>query len=517
MDQLILPSSYENILRELEKKGDVQARMMEFVQPVEVAEGELAIINAELGEGGKVMLLFGAAGSGKSTFIESLSWRPHLEIAQPKHIDASAFPSSNLLSALIDRIREIATESPTSVSKTTCIVIDYLEDLADQTDASVKAFFRTLNGILRQNAILIVWPVTSRQDADEMLRHATAVSGTVFPRGKEIVDFTGPPRELFPTIASQTISVLNEGRSIDEFNLTAEDLDEILSGGGNPDSEPTTIREYLEEVYGRWKKTSGFIEQIHNRIPRQTEIWFVFPYPEAEATVSQFVRKTTRVESAWTALHAKLYEYIHNTQRAADWTPTRLQLALGGALTTRILFLPTNALIGVVAAYAPDVAKKAGIDIDALPTTWKSKSNVTDRLKNTPLLRQLGGEEPKMGMRRSGPAADALERAAQPYADLAAWTSGSGSGSDQAVNRALATALRDELGVTEELVVPEASHPWIPNVEPDIRIDTDRDRHICLELCYTNRTEAHVVADYVLKKLDRYMRQLESIIKGLGG
>ena len=515
MDQLVLPSSYESILKELEKVGDVQARMMEFVQPVEAAETEIAIVNAELGESGKVLLLFGAAGAGKSTFIESLSWRPHLEIARPQHIDASTYPTDELLQRLMDRIREIASGPPLSKAKTTSIVIDYLENLADQTTASVKAFFRTLNGVLRQHPVLIIWPVTSREDAEEMLKHASSVSGTVFPRDREIVDFVGPPRELFPLIAGQTISVLNGGRSIEEFNLTAEDLDEILGGGGDPDAEPETIREYLEFVYGRWKKTSGLIEQIHNRIPRQTEVWFVFPYPEAEATIGQFVRKTTRVESAFTALHAKLYEYIHNTQRAADWTPTRLQLALGGALTTRILFLPTNALVAVVAAYAPDAAEKAGVIVSDLPATWRTKSTAVDRLKTTPLLRQLRGEEPKMGMRRSGPAADALQRAAEAYARLATWTSGSGTGSDRTLNRAVAAALRDALGADGAAIVPEASHPWIPNVVPDIRVDTNPERHVCIEICYTNRTEAHIVADYVLKKLDRYMRQLESMIKGL--
>lgn len=515
MDQLVLPSSYESIRKELEKGGDVQARMMEFVQPVEAAEAEIGIVNAELSETGKVLLLHGAAGSGKSTFIESLSWRPHLNIAKPHHIDASKYPASDLLQELIVRIRDAVSQPPPSKSKTTSIVIDYLEDLADQTNTSVKAFFRRLNGVLRQHPVLIIWPVTSRADAEEMLKHATAVSGTVFPRGREIVDFSGPPRELFPSIAAQTISVLNGGRSVEEFNLTAEDLDDIATGEGDSDAEPSTIREYLERVYGRWKRTSGFIETIHNRIPRQTEVWFVFPYPEAESTVSQFVRKTTRVESAWTALHAKLYEYIHKTQRAADWTPTRLQLAIGGALTTRILFLPTNALVAVVAAYAGHACEKAGIVLKDLPKTWSAKSSALERLKTTPLLRQLRGEEPKMGMRRSGPAADAIEQATSPYSKLAAWTAGSGSGSDRVLNGAIAEALRDALGVEYRFVVPEASHPWIPNIQPDVRIDIDPERHVCLEMCYTNRSEAHVVADYVLKKLDRYMRQLESIIKDL--
>jgi len=515
MEQLVLPSSYESILKELEKTGDVQARMMEFVQPVEAAEAELAIVNAELGESGKVLLLLGSAGAGKSTFIESLSWRPHLEIARPQHIDASAFPTGELLQKLLEQVRRIAAQSSPQQAKTTTIVIDYLENLADQSSSSVKAFFRTLNGVLRQHRILIVWPVTSRGDADEMLKHASDVSGTVFPRDREIVEFNGPPRELYPTIVSQTISVLNGGRALDEFNLTVEDLDGILTGNDDPQFEPRTIRQFIETVYEHWKRTNGFIEQIHNRIPRQTEVWFVFPYPEAEATVSQFVRKTTRIETAWTPLHAKLYEYIHGTQRAADWTPTRLQLAIGGALTTRIVFVPTNALVTAVAAYGPDALAAAGFPIEELPTSWRKKSAAIDRLKTTPLLRHLLAEEPKMGMRRSGPAATALQRAAEPYAKLASWTSGSGSGSDTVINRAIASALRDALGVSDQEVIPEAVHPWIPNITPDIRVDTDPNRHICIEMCYTNRSEAHVVADYVLRKLDRYMRQLESMIRGL--
>lgn len=515
-NKLVLPVSYEGILSELGQRGDVRARLMEFVQPVEKAEAEIATINAELHGSGCAVFLYGPAGSGKSTFMESLSWRPHLEIATPVRVNATEFPQEALLSRLGDALRQLAGELKAPAGKRPCVVIDYLEHLDGQAEADVRSFFRTLNGILRQSPMLVLWPVTDRADAESMLKHASAVSGTVFPRGKEIVDFAGPPKSLFPSIASQTISVLNDGLTVEEFNLTPEDLEDLAD---RPTSDGTnlTIRTYLERVNKRWRDTSGFIEKIHNRVPRPTEVWFVFSHPDAEAVLSQFVRKTKRLTSAWTALHAKLYEYIHDNQRATDWSPKRLQLAIGGALTTRMLFLPTNALVCTVAAYAPDAVNRAGIDESEIPASWRKKSTAVDRMNVSPLVRQLRGEEPKMGMRRSGPAARAVEKAEPPFQKLSSWTSGSGSGSDRTLNRAVAEVLRDALQLDESDVVPEARHPWLPNIIPDIRFDADPSRHICIEFSYTNRREPHVVADYALGKLDRYMRELEGIVDDLGG
>src|SRR5262249_11510320 len=138
------------------------------------------------------------------------------------------------------------------------------------------------------------------------------------------------------------------------------------------------------------------------------------------------------------------------------------------------------------------------------------QSAAQEHLKSSPLYRLLVGEKTPPGKRKSGPAARAAEIAEKAFQALA--THAAGSGYDRHINHALAEVLRDTLPRTYN-VASETLHPWIPNIMPDIRVDTPDNRHICVEMCYTAAREPHVVADYVLKKLDRYMRQLESFVK----
>lgn len=83
----------------------------------------------------------------------------------------------------------------------TAIVLDYIENLEEQDHTKIRAFFRTLNGLLRSSPILILWPVTDLHDVKTMIGYASAVSSTVFVKGKEILSFSGPPISAYPSIA----------------------------------------------------------------------------------------------------------------------------------------------------------------------------------------------------------------------------------------------------------------------------------------------------------------------------
>lgn len=79
--------------------------------------------------------------------------------------------------------------------------------------------------------------------------------------------------------------------------------------------------------------------------------------------------------------------------------------------------------------------------------------------------------------------------------------------SDKPFNKTIAAALRDlrpDLNIT-----PEKAHPWLSNIYPDITIELE-DKLVCLEFHYTKKNVPSAIADYVLKKMDTYMRQVEN-------
>ena len=239
----------------------------------------------------------------------------------------------------------------------------------------------------------------------------------------------------------------------------------------------------------------------------------MFCYEDAESVVGQFARKSAKPEEAWRAIHGKLYEYIEGTQREADWDAKRLQLAIAGALTTRILHLPTNAIVSVVAAYGPEIP---GLR-DVTPPGWSRKSTARKQLQSTPLARLLKGEGVSVAKRGGGPAKQALEQAVEPFQMISSWVSATGEGSDKLVNASLAKALAGSLGQDEATIATEQYHPWIPQIIPDLRVDPDDTRHICIEMCYTTKSDLYVVADYVMKKLDRYMAQIDLYVQRSSG
>jgi hypothetical protein len=222
---LILPSSYEDLIKEL---GSDFAAMTKFVVPIEQAEKELAIITQFIKHSGRVVFLLGAPGIGKSTFIRSLTWSSPLSILEIQEINANELgPSEKKLEMLYHAIFNLVTRRQKDKPGLFTVVINYLEDFSGQSEEDVRAFFRDINGLLRNNAVLVIWPVTQRKAVERMVEYASHVSGTVFA-DKPILEFQGPPIERFPKIAKNTIAALNPNSNLDDFQLSDDDFTEIL-------------------------------------------------------------------------------------------------------------------------------------------------------------------------------------------------------------------------------------------------------------------------------------------------
>lgn len=270
MDELLLPTTFEDLVSELGASHELDVKLAQFVVPVEKAEQKILAIASRLRNSGKAVFLHGAPGVGKSTFIQSLGWRTHLGFAAVHQIDASALPQRSLLDAVLEEVRSAGRKTKAlQRDGVVAVVLNYLENLSGQPMGKVKAFFRALNGILRTQRLLLVWPVTDAEDASSMLEFASEVSGTVFERNREILEFKGPPKAAYADIAGNTISVLNRGREISDFGLTRDDLEEVLSNAKRDLKSAFSIRSYLEAVHSRWEDRSGYLEELQARIPNE--------------------------------------------------------------------------------------------------------------------------------------------------------------------------------------------------------------------------------------------------------
>jgi len=513
--ELLLPLSFEEIRSEL---GQNLSRMMDFFVPVEEIEKEISLIASAIKHSGKLVLIHGKPGVGKSTFIQSLKWRNHIPVKEVFNIDvtnSSIFKHTEpKLPKLLQVISEACEKNDIIPNKNGVFtfVIDYLESLSGEDPNLRKAFFQNLNGILRQKPILILWPITELEDINLIKDYSSAVSGTLFYRGKESIDFRGPSKEQYSRIVKNTITVLNTGYTYNDFLLTDGDFDEVRYKFEKKGSF-YTLRDYIIEVLELWKKRSNQNERILSKIPKQTEIWFVFCMPEAEQLVTQFARKSKNTDDCWDAYFTKLDEYIHDNQKEAIWTPNRLQLAISGVFKTKAIYIPTNALVSCIAAYGKNSKSYSKIDWknSGISSNWYNISTATKFMHNSPLVKQLLSKPVQFGNARGGSVKESLEKAKKAYEGINAISSNfipTRDGSDKPFNKIIASALTDLL--PQYKVSTETPHPLLTNIIPDIMIEKS-DRNVCLEFHYTKKTVPSAIADYILKKLDIYMRQIESL------
>ncbi|QHT58610.1 ATP-binding protein [Paenibacillus lycopersici] len=507
MSELFIPIAYEDIISNF-PSSELDLKLMEFVEPNADMEIEINTLCLETRHSGKIVFILGRPGTGKSTFIHSLKWRPNISLRTLVSVDAAEIIKENNLSELLDEIKNISLEAIEKKDKgPTALIIDYLEDLQGFEEGNIKSFFRNLNGVLRKSPLLIIWPVTEKREVDAMLSYAESVSGTLFLKGKEVLAFTGPHTDKFVDIAKRTLSVLNAGKELDDFNLIHEDLVDTLIAVLKLPKIDINLREYYKLLKTHWQQKSGYLRDINSKIPKPTEVWFLFAYKNAEDIVAQFSRKTTRIEDAWSVITDRFSEYIdNNSQRKEAWNARRLQLAFYGALKTRVMYMPTNTLVSILASYSEHAELNKLLDSMNIPENWGNKSKAISSLKRSPMYRQLVGEVYPSGKRKGGPTGVALEKAEPIFGKVVNWISTAGS--DKALNKGISIALGDAgIGNSSS----EKPHPWIPGIIPDIFIDLP-DKQICIEFHYTNKSEPYVLADYVLKKLDVYVAQLTSLI-----
>ncbi|MDD2829766.1 MAG: hypothetical protein PHW18_09360 [Sulfuricurvum sp.] len=508
MNQLVLPLTFEDINNRF-NAVDVDSKMMEFVSPVIETEKEISIIASNIDKSGKLTFILGHPGIGKSTFLHSLKWRKHIPIREVIDVNANDYLDNGNLNSLYEKINFICKNEIVNNDKGVCaIVINYLEYLDEYGDEIIKGFFRRLNGLLRENPVLILWPVTDKHDVDKMLSFSKHVSGTLYQRDKQIINVTGPEKNEYVNIAKATIKVLNDGAELSDFGLTHDDLVETFNNFVKLPSIQQNLREYYSHVISKWESNSNYLSSLEDKIPKPTEIWFIFPFKEAESIVNQFARRGTRIDDAWTAISDKFSDYITgNTQRAAKWNSTRLQLALHGAFKTRIMYIPTNLVVTSAATFSDNVDLLTLINKHTLDQHWKDKTVTKKSIMSSAIYKQLISEQFPAGKRKGGLTEQALIKADPIYKDIVSWISSGGSGSDTHLNKAFSKGL-EATGISNLKV--EKKHPWIDNIFPDIQIDLGH-KIICIEFHYTNKDEPYIIADYVLRKLDTYMTQIENI------
>ncbi|MEC4854189.1 MAG: ATP-binding protein, partial [Jaaginema sp. PMC 1079.18] len=403
-------------MEKVEDNQEKKSRLPDLIVPVTKFEKEIVQVLSNINiSSGKLLFLYGASGVGKSTFIGSLQFQPGIPVKEIISIKANEIEKKNEFTSKFDElIKQIKNRVKTFFlanvkdGEKLCIVIEHLEYLKEADKNDAVAFFRDINGLLRTNPILIIWPVTDSQDLKNMQGWAEKYSSTMFYRKIPFIQFTGPPINEYSNIAKKTIMFFNQGKSCYEFQLNDDDFEALKREYENKPQDKQLIRDYLLDVREIWSQRTNYIEKCKQSIHKPTEVWFIFAYPEAEGVVARFAKQIPEnIHEMWNAEYNPLQPYINeHTQRKAEWPTRRLAFALNCLLTTKIMYLPTNALINCIVAYANDanikISREKFKKIYKVPDHWFGKANAKNTLKRTPLYLQLSGGQNPTGKRKSG-------------------------------------------------------------------------------------------------------------------
>ncbi|MEE7546868.1 ATP-binding protein, partial [Xanthomonas sp. Kuri4-1] len=141
MSELVLETSFEEVRARFDE-GVAVEKFIEFVEPLPEVEAQISEIAGALKNSGKLVFILGQPGIGKSTFIQSLSWRPSLKVSGLHQIDASYFTSDlKILGLYLELVRIGDVAEKVKDKGPAYVVINYLENLSDFEPEDIKGFF----------------------------------------------------------------------------------------------------------------------------------------------------------------------------------------------------------------------------------------------------------------------------------------------------------------------------------------------------------------------------------------
>ncbi|WP_435079667.1 hypothetical protein [Clavibacter michiganensis] len=483
--QLKLPSRYESLIAAV---GVDVARLL-----VEPSESTLTIFRQaalHIRSRGRGLFLpvYADSGTGKTTLISNLAgWIPN-EYGPTARLAGGEVTADRLRQALAAIVQENAL--PINDSRVLVINVDDRESdpPTDKELSQIKSFVRESGegAASLGSRALVVWPETSRENADSMSQ------AFVKRAGKSPVDIpaeiNGPGRETWPGLAVATLKLVNSLEHLESLGVAPNDY--------APEEFPT-LGDFLDEISNDFV---GLLDKLLTSTRKPVRLVVAFASESGKAGVLSELASGYR----YGLVDADKLVAATPGSVIGKWWSKRMGLLIQTVvrLDARIAFVAPSLSVPVVNRFGPNDAKKLLTDIGVNP---RSPAEIATYFTRSDFGRLLEGTASAVAETRGNPAADATAAFT-----LLAENYGFGVGRDKLMNRALGdflTQSQTALGVTSV----ETKAEGIPLI-PDISISTD-DHVTCVELHwrsgdYLTSANRSAIAQYVLTKLKAYALEL---------
>jgi len=457
---LRLPKRFEALEQQAtENEYDLTA----VVQRIDSAAARVEILLRQVDEGGlgRFELFLGKSGVGKTTFFKTLTkfFTGTSVLSVPNTIPLSDVPGY--------------IEARSSAHRGRQVWVMYDRDNETVSDQDAFTFSEQLRVLFRKTAgkVVVSWPLTDEKSARLLAKTAWEVGrdSIVDVSSKGLYEFQGPPKDTFIKIADLTTRSL-KGDGLEAFGLDEETLNSLVA-------ESETIAEFYSRLEQKSSEITGRYRDIlkDKTIP---SVWVLVAGDDSRAlnltvaTLTQGVKKYVDVDRVTNYLDDPASDALY----LSEWKKRRSQVAfLMRLLDVRIFELPPNVALACVREYDDDELKS--------PLKLKKNSaNLIDLMERTPFFRALLDEDSTHAAYSRKTEDETKHEFIR--VQLQARTA------DKKLNKALASAVSDALLVNGVVAKLSAEKQDSEGLKPDIRIEFENGRTVCLEPTWRSTGDA---------------------------
>ncbi|MFB7227499.1 hypothetical protein ACFCY9_07280 [Streptomyces fimicarius] len=465
VNNLRIPDRFER-LRDL---GD--EKLTSIIIPVEpmLEEIDERFMDMRAADRGSLMILRGTSGAGKSTFLDTIG-----------------FFRQRVTTRRIARDSDVgAALRDASGADYTVIVFEGREALGDVSRSEIESAMHEINQFVRSaegNRSLVVWP-TNRDDLTDLLVSIGDSLGreALFGISDPVTSFQGPPKVDYARIAQQTVSVLNEGASLDALGISG-DLAEDLA------QKSDTIGNYLARIRSAAVRAGAQVEKLLTK--ERYRLWtLTVSGNDVEGDVAALTRGGFSAADVDRLLSSTGANVVRDLKEHPEQTGI-----LGTVLDARIINMDMVCILAVTRTYGSPELHRV---MQARDMITAKDSSAARRLVESDLGILLQGNP--LGTRKRGPKPGSNTKDA--FAKLTEIS----RANDGLLNDALGRGLVDT-GLID-------SYETERNLGTDLVFNSDiyclKDgAPIRLELMWRSSTGRAAIANYVLGKINNYGRAI---------
>ena len=466
----LLPDRYEG-LNETAGNKDVT----KIIVPVQSGIEKIEEYYEEIVSSGRgaFLILLGKSGSGKTTFLRTLS-------IFIKNVEVITISND------MNILEEISSLSKSKYSLR-ILIIEGRESILDMSNIEVTNAIQTINRFIRTdkgNNTLVVWPCNNQDIVDNLVETSRTVGGTsLLDYENTYFSFVGPDKSQFVYIAKQTVEFFNDGKTLLDFGVT----DEVA---GNCVEQSETIGEYLKLINRKVRKNKKYISDF--LVKKRCNMWvLVLGLNEP----SKDVEALTKGENLEADIQRLLISTDANIIQEVKKIPDQIAL-LSHYLDTKIIYIPIVDALSIIRNYANNDLKKI---MKNQSMSLSADTSISERMKNMELVRMIQSDNKLMG--KKGVTGSNSKSAFQKLLDIS-------RKNDSLLNDAFGRALLENKYIEDYSTEVDFGEGLTRRT--DLLCVKDGEE-IRLEFMWRTKTSKAEIANYTLTKLYNYGKALEFI------